>query len=184
MLDHQCDQLVVAQFLLTQRQLAIDRFTRAKEFARPQLHFLDQSAQLLFAQRFEIIINFFESDATLPEQLVQLATLGSSWLFVNGNVVGHDLECGGESVSGGTRILRVVSRAGRPCHFFKLTHYLGVRWLDTAFRIPCSSVASHRITKRRQAGALQIYGNIPLTRVASATRSMARIYAPVRRSVP
>ena len=30
--------------------------------------------------------------------------------------------CGGGLVSGGTRILRVIPRAGRPCHFFKLTH--------------------------------------------------------------
>jgi hypothetical protein len=31
---------------------------------------------------------------------------------------------GSGSVWGSTRILRVIPRAGRPCHFFKLTHYI------------------------------------------------------------
>jgi len=29
-----------------------------------------------------------------------------------------------DAVWGGTRILRVISRAGRPCHFSQLHHYL------------------------------------------------------------
>ena len=44
-------------------------------------------AQLLPAQRRRVVVYFFKCDAALPEQLVQLATLGSSRFFVNCNLI-------------------------------------------------------------------------------------------------
>jgi hypothetical protein len=89
MLDHQRDELIFAQFGLAKVEFAINRFARAQKLARLEAHLLDQLAQLLFAQRLDVVVNLFEIDATLTEQLVQLATLGSSRFFVNSDFVGH-----------------------------------------------------------------------------------------------
>ena len=89
MLDHQSDELIVAQFALAKAELAINRFTRPQKLARLKAHLLEQLAQFLFAQRLDVIVNFFEIDATLTEQLVQLATLRSSRFFVNGDSLRH-----------------------------------------------------------------------------------------------
>ena len=83
MFDHQCDDLVVAEIFLSDLQFAIDRFAGAQQLARFDAHLLDQIAQFLFAQRLDVVIDFFEIDAALTEQLVQLATLASSRFFVN-----------------------------------------------------------------------------------------------------
>ena len=96
MLDHQRDDLIIAQFTPTKVEFAINRFARAQKLARIEAQLVEQLAQFLFAQRLDVIVNFFEIDATLTEQLVQFATLGSSRFFVNGDSVGHlNLECGG-----------------------------------------------------------------------------------------
>ena len=89
MLDHQRDDFIITQFLFAKFELAIDRFTRAQKLARIEAHLFEQLAQFLFAQRLDVVVNFFEIDATLTEQLVQLATLGSSGFFVNSDSVGH-----------------------------------------------------------------------------------------------
>lgn len=109
-LDHQRNDLVIAQLFLSQAELAIYRFARAQQLARLDFHLLNQVAQLLFAQRLEVVINLLEVDTALPEQFVQLATLASRRLFVDRDLIRHGF-----------------------------------------------------------------YGNIPLTLVASATRSIARI---------
>jgi len=87
MLDHQRDDLVIAEILLTKFQFTINRFTRPQKLARLDAHLFEQLAQFLFAQRLDVVVNFFEVDATLTEQLVQLATLRSSRFFVNGDSV-------------------------------------------------------------------------------------------------
>ena len=89
MLDHQRNDFFVAEFFLTQTKLAIDSFTRAQELARLDIHLLDQFAQFPLAQRLDVVIDFLKVHATLTEQLVQLATLRSSRLFVDCNLVGH-----------------------------------------------------------------------------------------------
>ena len=83
MLDHQRDEYIIAQVALSKVEFAINRFARAQELARLEAHLLEQLAKFLFAQRLDVIVNFFEIDATLTEQLVQLATLRSSRFFVN-----------------------------------------------------------------------------------------------------
>jgi hypothetical protein len=92
MLDHQRDDLVVAQFALAKIEFAINRFARAQKLARLDAHLFEQLAQFLFAQRLEVIVNLFEIGATLTEQLVQLATLRSSRFFVNGDFLRHTLK--------------------------------------------------------------------------------------------
>ena len=87
MLDHQRDELIVAQFALAKVEFAINRFARPQEPARFHAHFLKQVPQLLFAQRLDVIVDLFEIDATLTEQLVQLAALRSSRFFVNSDFV-------------------------------------------------------------------------------------------------
>ena len=89
MLDHQRDDLIVGELLLSKFEFPINRFTRSQKVARFHTHLLKQLAQLLFAQRLDVIVDLFEIDATLTEQLVQLATLRSSRFFVNGNHTGH-----------------------------------------------------------------------------------------------
>ena len=89
MLDHQRDDLIIAKFALTKVEFAINRFARAQKLARLEAHLFEQLTKFLFAQRLDVIVNFFEIDATLTEQLVQLATLGSSRFFVNSDFVGH-----------------------------------------------------------------------------------------------
>lgn len=85
MLDHQRDDFIIAEIPLTKVEVAIDRFARAQKLARIEAQLVKQLAQFLFAQRLDVIVNFFEIDATLTEQLVQFATLGSSGFFVNSN---------------------------------------------------------------------------------------------------
>ena len=89
MLDHECDNLIIAQFLCAKIEFAIDRFTCAQKLARLESHLLEQLAQFLFAQRLDVVVDLFEIDATLTEQLVQLATLRSSRFLVDGDFVGH-----------------------------------------------------------------------------------------------
>lgn len=83
MLDHQRDDFIVAEIPLTKVEVAIDRFARAQKLARIEAQLVKQLAQFPLAQRLDVIVNFFEIDATLTEQLVQFATLGSSGFFVN-----------------------------------------------------------------------------------------------------
>jgi len=90
MLYHERDYFFVAEFFLTQTKLAIDSFTRAQKLARLDAHLLDQFAQFPLAQRLDVVIDFLKAHATLTEQLVQLATLRSSRLFVNSDFVSHD----------------------------------------------------------------------------------------------
>jgi hypothetical protein len=85
MLHHQRDDLIIAQFPFAKIEFAIDRFARAQKLARLEANLPEQLAQFLVAQRLDVIVNLFEIDATLTEQLVQLATLGSSRFFVNSN---------------------------------------------------------------------------------------------------
>lgn len=92
MLDHQRDDLIVAQFAFAKVEFAINRFARAQKLARLQFHLLEQLAQFFFAQRRYVVVDLFEIDATLTEQLVQLATLRSSRFFVDGDFVGHVVE--------------------------------------------------------------------------------------------
>ena len=47
------------------------------------------SLSFFFCQRLDVVIDFLEVDATLPEQPVHLATLGSSWLFVDRDFIFH-----------------------------------------------------------------------------------------------
>ena len=51
MLDHQPDELIVGELGLSQAQLAIERFARAKDVARREFHLLQQFAQFLLANR-------------------------------------------------------------------------------------------------------------------------------------
>jgi len=91
MLDHQPNQLAVAELVFRQSKLFINRLTLTQEIARLQVHLAQQLRQLLPAQRRDVIVYFLERNATLPEQLVQLATLRSRWLFVDLNFIRHDL---------------------------------------------------------------------------------------------
>jgi len=68
----------------------VDRFACAQEFARLDSHLLHQLAQLLFAERYVVVVNLFKREATLTEQLVSLATFRSSRFFVDGDFVCHD----------------------------------------------------------------------------------------------
>lgn len=83
MLRHQRSDLSVGQVLLPKFELAINRFASTQKFARLDAHLLEQLAQFPLAQRLDVVVDLFEIDATLTEQLVQLATLGSSGFFVN-----------------------------------------------------------------------------------------------------
>jgi hypothetical protein len=83
MLDHQRDDFIIAEIPLTKVEVAIDRFAGAEKLARIEAHLFEQLAEFLFAQRLDVVVNFFEIDATLTEQLVQLTTLRSSGFFVN-----------------------------------------------------------------------------------------------------
>jgi hypothetical protein len=67
MLDHQSDEFIIAQFAFTRVEFAIDRFARAQKLAGLKAHLLEQLAQLLFAQRLDVIVDLFEIDATLTE---------------------------------------------------------------------------------------------------------------------
>ena len=91
MLDHQRDELVVAQFALAQIKFAINRFTCAQKLARLAAHLFEQLAELFLAQRLDVIVHLLEIDATLTEQLVQVATFRSSWFFVDGDFTGHTI---------------------------------------------------------------------------------------------
>ncbi|HEY0347986.1 MAG TPA: hypothetical protein VGC60_07500, partial [Pyrinomonadaceae bacterium] len=42
--------------------------------------------------------------------------------YTRGQSLAHAAKAPIRRLKGGTRILRVISRAGRPCHFFKLSH--------------------------------------------------------------
>src|SRR6185369_13286642 len=66
------------------------RFTLSQKLARLHVHFAKQLSEFLFTQRLNVVINFLVRNATLTEQLVHLATLGSSWFFVNCDRVCHD----------------------------------------------------------------------------------------------
>ena len=90
MFDHQRDDLTVTEIFLANLQFAIDRFARAQKFARFNAHLLDEMAQLLFCQRLDVVVDLFEIDAALTEQLVQLATLRSSRFLVDRKLVCHD----------------------------------------------------------------------------------------------
>src|SRR5262249_4581962 len=83
MLDHHRDQFAVAEFVLRQSELFVDRLTLPQKIARLQVHFTKQLREFLLTQRLNVVINFLKRNATLTEQLVHLATLGSSWFFVN-----------------------------------------------------------------------------------------------------
>jgi len=85
MFHHQRDEFIVAEIFPAETKLTRDGLTRSQNLSRPEAHFPEQLAELLFAERLEIIIDLFEVNATLTEQLVQFATLGSSGLFVNCN---------------------------------------------------------------------------------------------------
>ena len=92
MLNHQRDEFIIAQFAFAKIEFAINRFTRPQKLTRLNTHLLEQLAQLLFAQRLDVVVNLFEIDATLTEQLVQLATLRSGRFFVNSDFVRHVVE--------------------------------------------------------------------------------------------
>src|SRR6266571_4511027 len=89
MLDHQRNYLIIAKVFLTQTKFAIDSLARAQKLARLDAQLLDQLAQFLLAQGRDIVIHFLKRDATLTEQLVHFATLRSSGLFVDGDLVFH-----------------------------------------------------------------------------------------------
>ena len=89
MLDQQRNDLIVAEVLLPQTELAIDRLAGAEEFARLDAHLPDQLAQVLFAERLKIVIDLRKRNATLTEQLVGLTTLRSSRLFVDGDLIAN-----------------------------------------------------------------------------------------------
>jgi hypothetical protein len=91
MLDHKRNNLVIAQLFFRQTEVAVDRFTRAQQLAGLDPHFLNQVAQLLLAQRLEVVINLIEVNTALPEQFVQLATFASSGLFVDNNFLRHSI---------------------------------------------------------------------------------------------
>src|SRR5215813_3036699 len=71
MFHHQRDEFIVAEIFLAQTKLTRDGLTRSQNLSRPEAHFPEQLAELLFAERLEIIIDLFEVNATLTEQLVQ-----------------------------------------------------------------------------------------------------------------
>jgi hypothetical protein len=81
---------MVAQLFLGQAKIAIYRFAGAQQLAWLDSHFVNQVAQLLLAERLEVVIDFVVVDAALTEQFVQLATLGSSRLFVDCNFLRHN----------------------------------------------------------------------------------------------
>ena len=144
--DHQRDDLIIAQFTLTKFEFAINRFARAQKLARLEVHLFEQLAKFLFAQRFDVVVNLFEVDATLTEQLVQLATLGSSRFFVNSD-----------------------HKDGLCTWGFVLCSLANLTALMTPRTYSKNSSTKYKATK------IFFYGNIPLTRVASATRSIARM---------
>src|SRR5437588_12872396 len=137
MFDHQRDDFIVAQIFLAQFEFAIDRFAGAQQLAWRDAHLLNQLAQLLFAQRLDVIVDLAKVHAAFTKESIHFATLGTGWLFVNGDCVWHRL-------------------------------------------IPAGKMPAYRTHGCVRSN----YGKIPRTRVASATRSMARMYAPVRRSTP
>ena len=85
MLDHQRDDFIIAEVFLSHLQFAINRFAAAKQLARLDPDLSNQIAQLLFVQWLDVVIDLFEVDATLTEQLVKFTTLRSSRFLVNGN---------------------------------------------------------------------------------------------------
>src|SRR5215208_1990936 len=89
MLDHQIDQLAVAELVFRQSQLFENRLTLTQEVSWLELHLANQFSELLPAQRLDVVVHFVKRNATLTEQLVHLATLRSSGLFVNCDRVWH-----------------------------------------------------------------------------------------------
>ncbi len=122
MFDHQGNQFIVRVLALAEFKLTIDGFALAQQLAWANLHLPQKRFELFLIERLDVVVDFFKRDAALTEQLVNLSTLCSGRLFVNCNLVCHQL-------------------------------------------------VSHQ-------------GNIPRILVASATLSTARMYAPVRMSVP
>src|ERR687891_1465707 len=89
MLNHQPDQLAVAELFLRQPKLLVNRLTLPQKLSRLQIHLANQFSEFLSSQRSNIIIHFLKRNAALPEQLVHLATFRSSRFFVNSDLVCH-----------------------------------------------------------------------------------------------
>src|ERR1700752_1534076 len=83
MLNHHGDKLAVAELVLVQSELFVDWFTIPQKVQRLHVHLSKQLTEFLLTQRLNVVINFLKRNAALTEQLVHLATLGSSWFFVN-----------------------------------------------------------------------------------------------------
>ena len=94
MFDHQRNDLVVAEVLLAQPELAIDRLARAQKLARLDAHLLNQLSQFLLTERLEVIIDLAEIDTAFSEKPIHLATLRAGWFFVNCDVVFHAVRSG------------------------------------------------------------------------------------------
>lgn len=90
MRDHERDCFVARQFAPPWVQLAVERFFRAQQSARRDVHLGEEFAQFRFAERRGRVIDLLELDAALTEQARGLAACASSRLLVDRDyVVAH-----------------------------------------------------------------------------------------------
>jgi hypothetical protein len=89
MSGHEANGFFVGRVALGEAEFAVDGFARAQELARGDVHFGDELAQLRFANRLDVVVDFLKLDAALTEQPVNFSTLGSSRFLVDGDFVAH-----------------------------------------------------------------------------------------------
>ena len=87
MRDHERDALVVREFAAVRVQLAVERFFRAQQGARRDVHLGEEFAQFRFAERRGRVINLLEFDAALTEQATGLAAGASSRFLVDRDLI-------------------------------------------------------------------------------------------------
>src|SRR5882724_11912007 len=91
MLDHQRDNLVVAELTLSQAEFAIDWFALAQEITRLEFHLSEQVRELFLAERLDVIVNLIKVHAAIAQKPIHLAAFCTGWSFVNANLVYHKL---------------------------------------------------------------------------------------------